>query len=84
MMVAQPTTNSYESGQPDLLQEHRVIAWANDQNSGTQTADTEMKLATGGNIGSTRQNLWKISGSAKGILSAVEQRSERAGGFQFE
>jgi hypothetical protein len=46
-----------------LSQEHCDIRWAENILSGWQQSDTEMKLATGGPLGSKQMNLWAITAS---------------------
>lgn len=51
-------------GGPGLKEEHCSIGWASDQQQGSRTADTEVKLATGGPPGSSQKSLWCITASA--------------------
>ena len=53
-----------QAGAPHLALEHCDIRWQGYQQAGTRTADTEMKLATGGPPGSQQMNLWCITASA--------------------
>ncbi|MGA2868757.1 MAG: hypothetical protein ABSF34_06325, partial [Verrucomicrobiota bacterium] len=60
-------STNYGTSGPTLNQEHcdfnHTTTFDNDPvYNETRTADTEMKLATGGPSGSTRRNLWRISG----------------------
>jgi hypothetical protein len=60
---------------PGLGTEHcNTSEYSSDASQGfwqdtSETADTEMKLATGGPLGSTAQNLWVISASATGYTN---------------
>ena len=47
-----------------LATEHCDISWTESQQNAWRNADTEVKLATGGPLGSARQNLWMISAGA--------------------
>jgi len=66
-----PDTNSSGIGAPPLAQEHCDVQtpitydyyWGTPQRE-RRTADTEMKLVTGGPLGSTQQNLWCLSATA--------------------
>lgn len=64
-----PYVFTYDYGQPEFGYEHwnaktPVIVGAEDRTWQRRTADTEVKLATGGSVGSRELNLWCISASA--------------------
>jgi len=60
------TTSTNGTGSPGLPQEHYDFTRTVDANGSVErkTSDTEMKLVTGGPLGSTHENLWMISASA--------------------
>jgi hypothetical protein len=66
------TTNTSIANPPVLAQEHCDI---NTMPSGgpyvRRTADTEIKLATGGPLGSVQQNLWAITVSATDVATGL-------------
>ncbi len=59
-------TNNYNAAAPVLAQEHCDLdeTYSYDAAVERRTADTEMKLATGGPLGSKQQNLWCLSAGA--------------------
>lgn len=67
----QMDTIGLELGQPDLVQEHcdTIQALNGNVSKDRRTADTEVKLATGGPLGSTQQNLWIISATATDVTT---------------
>ncbi|MGO8926990.1 MAG: hypothetical protein ACLQU3_08895 [Limisphaerales bacterium] len=66
------STNTSIADPPVLPQEHCDI---NQTNCGgpnvRRTADTEIKLATGGPLGSRQQNMWMISASATDVATGL-------------
>jgi hypothetical protein len=72
-LSASSATNTYTVGTAPQTQEHcdTLESWMDSYNFGTdttrRTADAEMKLATGGPLGSKAMNLWCLTATARDV-----------------